>query len=268
MTSTPTEHAAAPQSSRLLVERTVLDEQVRGAGRDPQPWGLRTWLGPLIALAVVVVGVDLVALAPGRGVSRTVLGVVALVGGELLLLAALLLCGRAVAARGGGWRATFGFDRIRGRDWVPWLLGLVIVYVCRTTVLLIAAAVTDGRAVQEAGNLDVGRPTVLSVVVIGLTVAVLAPITEELMFRGLLLRTFMRRMPFWPAALLSTLLFALLHVPQVDTVAGAVTLALTVAVLGLGNCYLVRITGRLAPAMMVHASFNLLPLVFAFAAAA
>jgi uncharacterized protein len=266
LTGIPT--AEAPQSSRLLVERTVLDEQVRGAGRDPQPWGLRAWLGPLVALAVVVVGVDLVpVIAPDRGFGRTLVGITALVGGELLLLGALLLCGRTLAARGGGWRATFGFAWIRGRDWVPWLLGLLIVYVCRTTVLLIAAAVTDGRAVQEAGNLDVGRPTVLSVVVIGLTMVVLAPITEELMFRGLLLRTFLRRMQFWPAALLSTLLFALLHVPQVDTVTGAVTLALAVAVLGLGNCYLVRITGRLAPAMMVHASFNALSVVVAFTAA-
>jgi uncharacterized protein len=270
LTSTPTERPAEAQSSRLLVERTVLDEQVRGPGhRDPEPWGAGTWLAPLLTLAAVVVLSDLVVplVAPDRGGGRVALAVAALVGGELLLLAGLIAFGRAVAARGGGWRRTFGLDWIRGRDWVPWLLGLFLVYACRTAVLLVAALASDGRALEEASNLDVGPPTVLSVVVLVLTVVVLAPVTEELMFRGLLLRSFLRRMPFWPAALLSSLLFALFHVPQVDTALGAVTLALSVAILGLGNCYLVRITGRLAPAMMVHASFNALSLAIAFAAA-
>jgi membrane protease YdiL (CAAX protease family) len=43
---------------------------------------------------------------------------------------------------------------------------------------------------------------------------------------------------------------------EVHTALGAVTLAASVGVLGLGNCYLVRITGRLTPGIMVHASFN------------
>jgi membrane protease YdiL (CAAX protease family) len=66
----------------------------------------------------------------------------------------------------------------------------------------------------------------------------------------------MRRMSFWPAALLSTLLFALFHVYEVHTLLGAVTLACSVAVLGLGNCFLVRITGRLTPGIMLHGTYN------------
>ena len=246
----------------------MLDEQVRGDRRDPQSWGVRTWLGPLVALAAIVGLTHVVPLvAPDEGSGRAVVAISALVGGELLLLAALIAFGRPVAARGGGWREAFGLDWVRRRDWLPWLLGLFIVYACRTAVLVVAALLTEGRALEEASNLDVGPPTVLSVVVLVLVVVVLAPVTEELMFRGLLLRSFLRRMPFWPAALLSTLLFALIHVPQVETLLGAGTLALSVAVLGLGNCYLVRITGRLAPAMMVHASFNALTLAVAFATA-
>ena len=258
------------RSSRPLVARTVLDEQVRlPAARDPQSWGVRTWLGPILALALIVGVADVVLplVAPNSGIGRVVLAVTALIGGELLILAALFAFGRTVAARGGGWRRTFGLDWIRGRDWVPWLLGMALVYAGRTAVLLTASLLTGGRALQEASNLHVGSPTLLSVLVLGLAVALLGPIVEELMFRGLLLRSFLRRMPFWPAALLSSLLFALFHVPQVGTLVGAVTLAASVAVLGLGNCYLVRITGRLAPAMMVHVSFNALTLAVAFATA-
>jgi len=263
----PADRLSAAQASRLLVERTVLDEQVRGSGGRSQSWGVWTWLGPLLALAgiVVLTGVIVPLVAPDRGLGRVVVAIAAVIGGELLLLLALLAFGRGVAARGGGWRATFGLDWIRKRDWRPWILGFGIVYACRTAVLVVAAVLTDGRAVEEARNLDIGSPTVLSIVVLVILIVVLAPVTEELMFRGLLLRSFLRRMTFWPAALLSTLLFSLFHVYQVGTVLGAVTLALSVAALGLGNCFIVRITGRLTPAIMVHAAFNALTLGVALA---
>ena len=250
----------------MLVARRVLDEQVR---RDPRPWGAVTWLGPLLALAVAIVLVDVVVprVAPADGLGRVATGIGALIGSELLLVAALVACGRNVAARAGGWRNAFGLDRVRAQDWLPWLLGLGLVYAARTAVLNIAALLTDGRAIEEARNLELRSPTTLTVVVLVIAVVVLAPVTEELMFRGLLLRSFMRRMSFWPAALLSSLLFAALHVPQVDTVLGAAVLAAATAILGVVNCYLVRITGRLAPAMMVHATFNGLAVLLAVATA-
>jgi membrane protease YdiL (CAAX protease family) len=266
----PANELSEEQASRMLIERTRLDEQARGAGeRDAQTWGVWTWLGPLLALAALIVldNVVVPVLAPDEGPGRVAVGIAAAIGGELLLLAVLLAVGRRVAARAGGWRAAFGLDRVRTRDWLPWLLGIAVVYACRTAVLVVAAVLTEGRAVEEANNLQLRSPTALSIVVLTLLVVVLAPITEELMFRGLLLRSFLRRMSFWPAALLSTLLFSLFHVFQVDTLLGAVTLALSVAVLGLGNCFVVRITGRLTPAIMVHATFNALTLVVALATA-
>jgi len=269
VTRTPPHPLSEAQSTRWLVERTGLDEQVRGTGRDPQPWGAGTWLGPLLVLALVLVlGPVVDTVAPDDGVAGTVVAIATLLGSELLLLAALVGFGRTVARRGGGWRRTFGLDGVRRQDWLPWLIGAGMVYVGRTAVGVTAQVVSGGRALEEAANLHVGPPTLLGVVVLGLAVVVLAPITEELMFRGLLLRSFLRRMSFWPAALLSTLLFAVFHMPAVDTVLGAVTLATSVAVLGLGNCFLVRITGRLAPGMLLHASFNALSLTIAFAMAA
>jgi membrane protease YdiL (CAAX protease family) len=258
------------QRSKLLVERTVLDEQVRRAcERDPQPWSPLTWLGPLLALlAIVVLGNVLAPLvAPDDGTARAVYGVAVTVGGELLLIAALVGFGRPVAAREGGWRTAFGLDGVRRGDWLPWITGFAILYACRTAVTFVAALLTDGRAVREAGNLPLGHPTVLSVAVLALTAVVLAPIAEELMFRGLLLRSFLRKMSFWPAALLSSLLFALFHVYEVSTLLGAVTLALSVGILGLGNCYVVRVTGRLAPAILIHATYNALALALAVFAA-
>jgi membrane protease YdiL (CAAX protease family) len=44
------------------------------------------------------------------------------------------------------------------------------------------------------------------------TAVVLAPVCEEILFRGLLFQGLRRRFPFWPAALLSSALFAVAHV--------------------------------------------------------
>jgi membrane protease YdiL (CAAX protease family) len=255
-----------PPARPTLLERKVLDEEMAASRRDdPQPWGVRTWLGPLVALVAILVAGRLFAdaVAPHRKSGMSALGIALTAAVEALVLVVLLVIGRPIARRGGGWRATFGLDIIRSRDWVPWAFGLLVVFAGRMAVGILAAALTRGQGLVDAQNLRVAEPTVGSVVALGLVAVVLAPISEELMFRGLLLRSFMRRTSFWPAALLSTALFGLLHTYEAGSVAGAITLACSVGVVGLGNCYLVRITGRLAPAMMLHASFNALALIAA-----
>lgn len=261
---------AGGRPRKLLLERTVLDEQVhRNRRDDSRPWGVLPWLGPLLTLAaLIVVGNLLHAYAiPGSGGGRTAGTVALAIGGELVLLAALLGFGRPIAGRNGGWRTAFGLDRVRGADWLPWLTGFGFVFIGRNIVGVLANMLSNGRAGAQASNVQLSHPGPLSIAVLALTAVVLAPVAEELMFRGLLLRTFMRRLSFWPAALLSTALFGLFHVYEVHTLLGAVTLALEVGVLGLCTCYLVRITGRLTPGIMVHATFNALALVVAVVAA-
>jgi membrane protease YdiL (CAAX protease family) len=242
----------------VLIERTVLDQQMaRSREADPEPWGVLPWLGPLLVSAAIIA----VGQVVGRSMARhghlpLGLAIGLNVGAEAVMLGAMLAFGRRIAARGGGWRTALGLDRIRARDWAPWGIGLGAVYLGRTVVGVVADVLTDGRATAQASNLHLSRPGPAEIVALVLTVVVLAPITEELTFRGLLLRSFMRRLSFWPAALLSTAIFGAFHVYEVHTVLGAVTLALSVSVLGLGNCYLVRISGRLTPGIMVHAAFN------------
>jgi len=130
------------------------------------------------------------------------------------------------------------------------------VLVSRLLVVLFANAVTGGKAAEQSQNLTVDDLSATGYVVLGVLVVLVAPVVEELVFRGLLLRTMMWHWGFWPAALVSSAIFALFHVYQVDTLAGAATLAGVVFTLGLTNCLLVRWSGRLAAGMMVHALFN------------
>jgi membrane protease YdiL (CAAX protease family) len=216
----------------------------------------------LVLVVAIVASQALAVFAPARGGGRTAVAIVVTVGAEAVVLAGLYVFGRPVARRAGGWRAAIGLDWVRRRDWVPWLIGVALSFAGRIGVGVLFLVLTDGRANREAQNIHVSAPTAAQIAFLVVLAVVIAPIVEEVTFRGLLLRTFMRRMRFWPAAVLSTAVFAGFHTYEVSTVGGALALAASVATLGLTNCYLVRITGRLAPGMLVHASFNLVATVF------
>ncbi len=86
---------------------------------------------------------------------------------------------------------------------------------------------------------------------------IVAPVTEELLFRGIILRGFLRRLPVMKAVALSAVLFGLFHVNPWQ-ITGAIFIG---SILGWWYAQ----TGSLLPCLLGHASFNLLPLVAMFA---
>lgn len=96
-------------------------------------------------------------------------------------------------------------------------------------------------------------------VVIGLVI--LAPIAEEVVFRGMLLPSLLRRGRRW-AVMVSSALFASLHL--VDPSAAFSVPFLFVLAVVLGNERLR--TGRLGRPMAIHAGFNLITVIAVFAA--
>ena len=176
------------------------------------------------------------------------------------------LGGRKVAAAHGGW-AVFGWRRPRGHDLAVAAAGFAAALGARLVVGMVMAAVSHGRAAGQAQNLHVQHVSWAGAVLLLAVVAGCAPVLEELTFRGLILRTFMRRVGFVPAAAASTLIFALFHVYEAATVLGAVTLALSVATIGATNCVLVRYTDRLTAGIYVHAALNAIAVGVTLAAA-
>lgn len=120
----------------------------------------------------------------------------------------------------------------------------------------------DADAGQEVSE-EIRRlgNTGVRVVMAGL-VAVLAPITEELMFRGVLLHSLGRinpRRALW----LSALIFAFFHVFGLtgDFLRGILLTLPTFLIVGV---ILARVTlrrGRLGPAIFIHSGFNLLAIL-------
>jgi membrane protease YdiL (CAAX protease family) len=103
---------------------------------------------------------------------------------------------------------------------------------------------------------DLPRPTDIfafgrgtrEVVVMGILVLVAAPFAEEVFFRGFLLQGLARRWRFWPAAVVTSALFALAHIWW--------QFYLPVFVLGLAFSWLFWRTGSLWASIAAHATIN------------
>lgn len=243
---------------RHVPEGTALDQSMAVMrDEDARAWGWRPVVIPIVSMIAVIVATQFVVnLEPRTRTAELIFVAVVnlLVEGSIGLM--LFLAGREVAARHGGWARAFGWSRPRWKDFPVAGVGFVVSFGLRAFIGVLLNLFSNGRAADQARNIEVHSINVPTVLLLVGVAVIAAPITEELMFRGLLLRTFMRKWSFWPSALLSTLIFGLFHTYEVDTVLGAVTLALSVGAMGLVNCVLVRRTDRLMPGMLVHAASN------------
>ncbi|HET9012731.1 MAG TPA: CPBP family intramembrane glutamic endopeptidase, partial [Gemmatimonadaceae bacterium] len=98
-----------------------------------------------------------------------------------------------------------------------------------------------------AEELGADRSTLL-LVMGALVVIVVAPVCEELFFRGFLFRVLRSNMPFLAAALIDGVLFGLVH--------GSFVILPVLAFLGVALCWLYTRTGTLFAPIAVHALNN------------
>jgi membrane protease YdiL (CAAX protease family) len=96
-------------------------------------------------------------------------------------------------------------------------------------------------------DLGANQDTVL-LVVGAFVVIVVAPICEELFFRGFLFRILRTRMSFWLAAVADGVIFGLVH--------GSFIILPVLAVLGVALCWVYERTGSLVPAIAIHVLNN------------
>jgi uncharacterized protein len=214
----------------------------------------RTWGARDAALALLLVPLVLL-LAGGVLILLGVPALVAAAGSTAAVAGAAVLVGRRAAAQSGGWERALGLDAPLWSDTgriLRWTLGLLLAEAVLAGVLVqVFPALSDARA----SNTELLRQQSFAGLVVFAVLAVtVAPVLEELLFRGLVLRGLMLRLGFWPAALISSAVFGLLHATAAD--ASGLLVVATIGVLGLGLCLLTRRTGRLGPGIGVHALHN------------
>lgn len=256
----PPERAARDER---LDTRWLLDEAVAGQSRGGD---LRHAAWYAVGLGVTVLLLELAfGLAVHAGMPR---GDASLAGEVTIGIATYLCCRPLLRAAGDRWRG-FGVAAPRWRDVAlaaRWFFAQMVVR-CGVVIVAVAAipALRHGQRVSNLNGLH--NLSTAQVVLVAIGAVVVAPVVEEIAFRGLWLRALMPRMGFWPAALLSSLVFGLLHAHEGASVAVAVVLVAATGAFGVLQSMLVRRSGRLAPAMFVHAAVNALALAVTIAAA-
>lgn len=220
-----------------------------------------------VALAATV-AVEIGIIAVGRHGSTTTRAGLSLVA-ELLIALAAVAATVPLVRRTGGWRAAVGLDRLRRRDLktIPAWFGFQLA--ARMSVAYLLIIFVPPLRHQHVSNLTgLAHASALAIALLMVAAVVIAPFAEELMMRGVVLRASMRAgMNFWLAAAVNAAIFGALHVHEGKTILAGVVLGLSTGAFGFVQCILVRRTGRLTPAIGVHAVANLLALLLALAVA-
>ena len=233
---------------------------VAAVQRDPlaRPtlrWGLwdfvLAWISGLVA---AVFASSLVV-----GASDPVRLVVVLVAQDTGVVAYLAWSARRKGL--GSLRDDYGLQLV-ARDWA-WLLvgvGLQALLLPPTALL---AALYGSRPEQEVVAIaDQAQGAQIPLMVVA--VVFVAPVVEELLFRGALLRALLRRTKPTVAVALSAAVFGLIHVVG-DPSVGSLLALPAIVVLGLALGTEAVRTGRLSRSILMHVGFNALTVALLFA---
>jgi membrane protease YdiL (CAAX protease family) len=162
--------------------------------------------------------------------------------------------GAYVRKRWGAQRLTSLGWRFRWSDlgWGPltWVAAVGTQVVTAAVVLILDVPLSSN--VESAADLDADRAYLIATLV---TAVVAAPVIEELVFRGLVLRGLLSRMRPAVAIALQGVLFGVAHVDPVRGV-GNIGLAIVLSGVGIAFGTSAFLTRRLGPTVIAHAIFN------------
>ena len=254
----PTAPPLPPVRQSVSADAAGFDPEPAGGSVDqpPQPglpyadWPLsRTVWGVVAGLVLggVLLPVPVLIADPELDTHGALIAVQTILGGTLVATALI------VAAAGRGVRAALprlGLRRFRPSAF-GWMLAAYGAYV--VAIALYAALVVEPDQEDIARELGLDSETVAAAFSL-LLIAVLAPISEELFFRGMLFGGLRARMPALAAALVSGIVFGALHATT------GITTVPPLVIFGVALALLYEKTGSLWPPIMLHFVNNSLAL--------
>jgi membrane protease YdiL (CAAX protease family) len=215
------------------------------AGVRPVPWSRGTtvrWLLGGLLLAIIVPPLLVAPFDPDLKGDGALLAAQAMFDGLLLFVAVGVASDWRFSALAGPLRL-LGLRPFRpSAIWL--LLGTLVVYYIAAG--LFASLVLKPDQEDIGGELGIGNPSIVIAVAAVLMIVLLAPVAEELFFRGFVFAGLRTRWSLWPAAITSGLIFGLVHAPT------GITTVVPLATLGLALCWLYDRTGSLWPCVIAH----------------
>lgn len=169
--------------------------------------------------------------------------------GSITVLANGLLFTALVRYSGTGYAQIFHASRasvaaVLGLLTLPILCLVPALVLAMQAVELVLVDLFPMSSAQEAAFERMTSSGVISV----LLVCLVAPVVEEMLFRGVMLRSFLRQYPRWPAIVGSALLFGLAHMNVYQFAVGLL--------IGTVSGWLYERTLSLWPSIVLHGSYN------------
>jgi len=177
-----------------------------------------------------------------------------------LLVLGLTLLGWIAARYSGATRKVIGSRRPGGRDVLVGVgagIGAVIVVTAGMGLLLglvLEVLGLDIPTVQQDLRDAARDPQTAPVLV--LSAVLVAPLFEELFFRGMVLPALAKRIGLWGGIVVSALLFGVVHLNQAEDLLGGALLLLRLVPLGILFGWLYHWRGTIVVPIVVHSIFN------------
>jgi len=243
------------------VDRPLPPDQRERVGRPAVTWGIGdfVWVyfaGIAASLVFAQIGLAITGDDPKNiGGVTTALALLGQFGGWI---AGLVWVSRRKGR--GTLRADFGFV-VRIRDAGILLVGIAL----EIGLAVVVQPLVNLANQQQTVVNDLEKAHGLKLAALALVAGVVAPVTEELLFRGLLLRSIARRLEPGPAIAVTALVFALAHL--LDPSLGTLAVLPALFALGAVSGVLALRTGDLSKSIFLHVGFNLLTTVSALSTA-
>ena len=135
-----------------------------------------------------------------------------------------------------------------------WAIVAFLSYMSLYVILLsVLKPLVPGLDTDQRQDIGFDGASGLSLVLVFCALAIIAPLAEELLMRGFLFTTLRRKMKFWLTALITSIVFASLHLTGGESGAGLLWIAaVDTFILSIVLCYLREKTGRLWSGIAVH----------------
>ena len=248
--------AAERPTSRGVIQVAPEDEEAparprrRRATRPQVPWTPRHVVISLVVVAVVfgaaiaaILGLVEVVAIDGWGEHVVILVAAILLHGSMLLTVWFF----AVRPRDGRW-ALLGFRRVK-----PISTTIIVVF----GVAIAQSAVVGYTLLVQQLGIDFLIPDPMpravaddpvSFAIFAIPVVIVAPLVEEIFFRGFMYQALRRTMAILPTALLTSLVFGIAHIDP--------AIIIPIALVGMILLGIYRWTGNLWSSIITHAGFN------------
>ncbi|MEO6653772.1 MAG: type II CAAX endopeptidase family protein [Ilumatobacteraceae bacterium] len=222
-------------------------------------WGFgEVWVGFAAYIAAGLVAVAIIAVVTGSAESADEIAPGALAVYVAANAIAMVGTASIATARKGlrSLRADFG---LRGR-WLDPLVGLGTGLAAVLVAGLVGAGIDRALGADEpTSNIPVDAPSNATEFWVFFTaIAIVTPVVEELFFRGLVYRSFLKRgRGVWRAIVSTTIIFVAPHLPVAESWNEAVSLLGSIGVLGLAFALACHWTAnRLAAPIVAHMVVN------------